>query len=65
MAPNRRQAIIWIDGLVYWRIYAVLGFSELTVRNTFQSKYNSVDYLPNNRNCLVTMGNNGSFGEVK
>ena len=28
-----RQAIIWTnDGLVYWRIYASLGFNELTVR---------------------------------
>ena len=31
LAPNRRQAIIWInDDLVYWRIYASLGLNEFT-----------------------------------
>ena len=30
LAPARRQGIIWTnDGLVYWRIYASLGHSEL------------------------------------
>ena len=29
-APNRRQAIIWTnDDLIYWHIYASLGFEEL------------------------------------
>ena len=31
LAPNRRQAIIWInDGLVNWRIYASLDLNELS-----------------------------------
>ena len=31
----RRQSIIWTnDGLVYWRIYASLGLSELTPYKT-------------------------------
>ena len=31
LAPNRRQAIIWInDGLVYWCIYSPFGLNELT-----------------------------------
>ena len=30
LAPNRRQAIIWTNDLpVYWRIYALSGFSEM------------------------------------
>ena len=33
---NRRQAIIWTnEDLVYWRIYASLGLSELTHRDKF------------------------------
>ena len=30
LAPNRRQAIIWINvGMFYWRIDASLGLNEL------------------------------------
>ena len=29
LAPVRRQAIIWTNWLVYWRIYASLGLNEL------------------------------------
>ena len=32
MMPNRRQAIIWNnDGIIYWRIYASLGFNEFSI----------------------------------
>ena len=32
LAPNRRQAIIWINAdLIHWRIYAALGGDELTM----------------------------------
>ena len=36
LAPNRRQAIISTsDGMLYWRIYASLGLSELTASFCF------------------------------
>ena len=36
LAPNRRQAIIWTnDGLVYWRMYALLGTNELMFQGIF------------------------------
>ena len=36
LAPKRRQAFIWAnDGLVYWRIYALLGISELMFEGIF------------------------------
>ena len=30
LVPNRRQAIIWTNDLIYWRIYASLSLNELT-----------------------------------
>ena len=32
LAPNRRQAIIWTNGgMFYWRIHASLGINELSL----------------------------------
>ena len=37
LAPNRWQAIIWINGyLVYWRIYASLSLNELKCTYCFE-----------------------------